>query len=322
MMMPICIDFTKILSKELIYVINISIQLVAGILVIRNIFIKEESIVKNYFFDRCIEIKSNEDLIYYKGAIKEKFIEVYVNEVALVLFIITVLFGNKVESVDMNGKVVIGVVLFSLVLFIIVSILYANQRAKKAVEKIVSIENLKKLGIKPQICMSSLDKEKIEDAKEIKPLENVSCSGDVYLMKLNRALYLYNKIENRKEITYPSRNIICSFENWILKQNSFIINIIIFFMLYILTIVFYSLLYKNGEDFYKVIEFFFFPVLVIVFCNIVRLDGDDKLKIEEYKKELYEISLDIYDQLCLEQDVDQDKRELKGYIERNFLNKV
>lgn len=93
-------------------------------------------------------------------------------------------------------------------------------------------------------------------------------------------------------------------------------------MLYILTIVSYSLLYKNGEDFYKVIEFFFFPVLVIVFCNIVRLDGDDKLKIEEYKKELYEISLDIYDQLCLEQDVDQDKRELKGYIERNFLNKV
>lgn len=70
------------------------------------------------------------------------------------------------------------------------------------------------------------------------------------------------------------------------------------------------------------IEFFFFPVLVIWFCNIVRLDGDDKLKKEEYKKELYEISLDIYDQLCLEQDEDQDKRELKDYIERKFLNKV
>ena len=40
------------------------------------------------------------------------------------------------------------------------------------------------------------------------------------------------------------------------------------------------------------------------------------------EKELYEISLDIYDQLCLEQDEDQDKRELKDYIERKFLNKV
>lgn len=223
MMMPICIDFTKILSKELIYVINISIQLVAGILVVRNVFIKGESIVKNYFSDRCIEIRSNEDLIYHKGALKEKFIEVYVNEVALVLFLIAVLCGNKVESVDMNGMVVAGVVLFSLVLYLTVSILYANQRAKKAVEKIVSIENLKKLGIKPHIYKRSLDKEKIEDTKEMKPLENMSCSDDVYLMKLNRALYLYNRIENRKEITYPSRNIICSFENWILNQNSFII---------------------------------------------------------------------------------------------------
>ena len=222
----------------------------------------------------------------------------------------------------MNGMVVVGVVLFSLVLYLTVSILYANQRAKKAVEKFFSIENLKKLGIKPHIYKRSLDKEKIEDTKEMKPLENMSCSDDVYLMKLNRALYLYNRIENRKEITYPSRNIICSFENWILKQNSFIIKFAIFLFLYILIIVFYSLLYANGDGFYKVIEFFFFPVLVILFCNIVRLDGDDKLKKEEYKKELYEISLDIYDQLCLEQDEDQDKRELKDYIERKFLNKV
>ena len=37
------------------------------------------------------------------------------------------------------------------------------------------------------------------------------------------------------------------------------------------------------------------------------------------EKELYEIALDIYDQLCLDQD-DQDKRELKDYMERRFLN--
>ena len=32
-----------------------------------------------------------------------------------------------------------------------------------------------------------------------------------------------------------------------------------------------------------------------------------------------EIALDIYDQLCLDQG-DQDKRELKDYMERRFLN--
>lgn len=37
------------------------------------------------------------------------------------------------------------------------------------------------------------------------------------------------------------------------------------------------------------------------------------------EKELYEIALDIYDQLCLDQG-DQDKRELKDYMERRFLN--
>lgn len=42
-------------------------------------------------------------------------------------------------------------------------------------------------------------------------------------------------------------------------------------------------------------------------------------RVSKVEKELYEIALDIYDQLCLDQD-DQDKRELKDYMERRFLN--
>ena len=42
-------------------------------------------------------------------------------------------------------------------------------------------------------------------------------------------------------------------------------------------------------------------------------------RVSKVETELYEIALDIYDQLCLDQD-DQDKRELKDYMERRFLN--
>lgn len=69
-------------------------------------------------------------------------------------------------------------------------------------------------------------------------------------------------------------------------------------------------------------ESLYFPLLLSLFSLYVTVLDGDVYKVENVEKELYEISLDIYDQLCLEQDEDQDKRELKDYIERKFLNKV
>ena len=65
---------------------------------------------------------------------------------------------------------------------------------------------------------------------------------------------------------------------------------------------------------------------VFVFTLVLKLFDISFDKVDEgvrrvskVEKELYEIALDIYDQLCLDQD-DQDKRELKDYMERRFLN--
>ena len=62
---------------------------------------------------------------------------------------------------------------------------------------------------------------------------------------------------------------------------------------------------------------------VFVFTLVLKLfdiSFDEGVRrVSKVEKELYEIALDIYDQLCLDQD-DQDKRELKDYMERRFLN--
>lgn len=76
---------------------------------------------------------------------------------------------------------------------------------------------------------------------------------------------------------------------------------------------------KGSQEIY---EYVIFPLLVILFSIYFDALKNVILKDKIVEKELYEISLDIYDQLCLEQDEDQDKRELKDYIERKFLNKV
>lgn len=62
---------------------------------------------------------------------------------------------------------------------------------------------------------------------------------------------------------------------------------------------------------------------VFVFTLVLKLfdiSFDEGVRrVSKVEKELYEIALDIYDQLCLDQD-DQDKMELKDYMERQFLN--
>lgn len=67
-------------------------------------------------------------------------------------------------------------------------------------------------------------------------------------------------------------------------------------------------------------------ISVCIFALVLRMFDISFDKVDEgvhrvskVDKELYEIALDIYDQLCLDQD-DQDKRELKDYMERRFLN--
>ncbi len=135
-----------------------------------------------------------------------------------------------------------------------------------------------------------------------------------YHMKLNRAMMLY------KSIGYVNDHWIKRFA----KKNissfiAFVIVIIMFIFIdksYLLSIIEKQ---KGSQEIY---EYVIFPLLVILFSIYFDALKNVILKDKIVEKELYEISLDIYDQLCLEQDEDQDKRELKDYIERKFLNKV
>ena len=125
-----------------------------------------------------------------------------------------------------------------------------------------------------------------------------------YHMKLNRAMMLY------KSIGYVN-------DHWIKRFAKKHISSFIFIdKSYLLSIIEKQ---KGSQEIY---EYVIFPLLVILFSIYFDALKNAILKDKIVEKELYEISLDIYDQLCLEQDEDQDKRELKDYIERKFLNKV
>lgn len=135
-----------------------------------------------------------------------------------------------------------------------------------------------------------------------------------YHMKLNRAMMLY------KSIGYVNDHWIKRFaKKHISSFIAFAIVIIMFIFIdksYLLSIIEKQ---KGSQEIY---EYVIFPLLVILFSIYFDALKNVILKDKIVEKELYEISLDIYDQLCLEQDEDQDKRELKDYIERKFLNKV
>ena len=135
-----------------------------------------------------------------------------------------------------------------------------------------------------------------------------------YHMKLNRAMMLY------KSIGYV-------YDHWIKRFAKKHISSFIAFVIVIIMFIFIDKRYllsiiekqKGSQEIY---ENEIIPLLVIQLSIYFDALKNVILKDKIVEKELYEISLDIYDQLCLEQDEDQDKRELKDYIERKFLNKV
>ena len=118
-----------------------------------------------------------------------------------------------------------------------------------------------------------------------------------YHMKLNRAMMLY------KSIGYVNDHWIKRFaKKHISSFIAFVIVIIMFIFIdksYLLSIIEKQ---KGSQEIY---EYVIFPLLVILFSIYFDALKNVILKDKIVEKELYEISLDIYDQLCLEQDEDQ-----------------
>lgn len=70
----------------------------------------------------------------------------------------------------------------------------------------------------------------------------------------------------------------------------------------------------------NIIESAIFPVVIFLFTIYFEKLDEEILKEKYVEKELYEIALDIYDTLCLDQN-NQDKKNLKNYIDKHFLNR-
>lgn len=133
-----------------------------------------------------------------------------------------------------------------------------------------------------------------------------------YQMKLNRALSLY------KSIGYINFNKIKRFPHK--YKSSIIVFVIVMLFQCIISLLYFLSIVQKQNDLKSLYESLYFPLLLSLFSLYVTVLDGDVYKVENVDKELYEIALDIYDQLCLDQD-DQDKRELKDYMERRFLNK-
>ncbi len=145
-----------------------------------------------------------------------------------------------------------------------------------------------------------------------------SNKNDLYLMKLNRALFLCKSIEYSDEKHIKNVNLYRTIKSnarqLYMTYKLAIIRLILTFIMFRMVVYIYA-----GVDDPKletILSVFVFTLVLKLF----DISFDEGVRrVSKVEKELYEIALDIYDQLCLDQD-DQDKGELKDYMERRFLN--
>lgn len=130
-------------------------------------------------------------------------------------------------------------------------------------------------------------------------------------MKLNRALFLYKSIE------YTEEKMLKRFFK---KYRSSVIVFGLVFLVYIIVVFDYKSCGPNEKISKNIIESAIFPVVIFLFTIYFEKLDEEILKEKYVEKELYEIALDIYDTLCLDQN-NQDKKNLKNYIDKHFLNR-
>lgn len=155
-------------------------------------------------------------------------------------------------------------------------------------------------------------------------INDSSNKNDLYLMKLNRALFLCKSIEysDEKHIKNVNlyRTIKLNARQLYMTYKVAIIRLILIFIMFRMVVY----IYASVDDPKLETTFSVFVFTLVLKMFDISFDKVDKVdegvrRVSKVEKELYEIALDIYDQLCLDQD-DQDKRELKDYMERRFLN--
>lgn len=307
--------FKLINLNEVGYIFALSMQIVASFLLFRNVFKGRNVIIIEFFNNVSTTTNLHGKLEYDKNKFKEKFLEAYSNSWALLLFICGFILRIFVSKGDLSFcQIVLFVILLSLFLNKIIFKFFVEAKASKIVEKQVTYEELEGLGIK-------IDKVRKLENEKIVQLNDCKNKNDVYLMKLNRALSLYKSIEYTDEKYIKNVNLYRKIKFYVKKvYEAFNVGLkclSITLLVYGLVVSIYNLVKDPKSE--TIISACVFGVVLKMFDISFDKVDEGVRRASKVEKELYEIALDIYDQLCLDQD-DQDKRELKDYMERRFLN--
>ncbi len=312
--------FKLINLNEVGYIFALSMQIVASFLLFRNVFKGRNVIIIEFFNNVSTTTNLHGKLEYDKNKFKEKFLEAYSNSWALLLFICGFILRIFVSKGDLSFcQIVLFVILLSLFLNKIIFKFFVEAKASKIVEKQVTYEELEGLGIKID-KVRKLENEKIVQLNDRK-INDCKNKNDVYLMKLNRALSLYKSIEYTDEKYIKNVNLYRKIKFYVKKvYEAFNVGLkclSITLLVYGLVVSIYNLVKDPKSE--TIISACVFGVVLKMFDISFDKVDEGVRRASKVEKELYEIALDIYDQLCLDQD-DQDKRELKDYMERRFLN--
>lgn len=313
--------FKLINLNEVGYIFALSIQIVASCLLFRNVFKGRNVIIIEFFNNVSTTTNLHDKLEYDKNKFKEKFLEAYSNSWALLLFICGFILRIFVSKGDLSFfQIVLFVILLSLFLIRLIFKFFVEAKASKIVEKQVTYEELEGLGIKIDM-VRKLGNEEIVQSNDRK-INDCKNKNDVYLMKLNRALSLYKSIEYTDEKYIKNVNLYRKIKFYVKKVyeafNVALKCLSITLLVYGLVVSIYNLVKDPKLE--TIISVCVFGLVLKMFDISFDKADEGVHRASKVEKELYEIALDIYDQLCLDQD-DQDKRELKDYMERRFLNK-
>ncbi len=313
--------FKLINLNEVGYIFALSMQIVASCLLFRNVFKGRNVIIIEFFNNVSTTTNLHDKLEYDKNKFKEKFLEAYSNSWALLLFICGFILRIFVSKGDLSFfQIVLFVILLSLFLIRLIFKFFVEAKASKIVEKQVTYEELEGLGIKIDM-VRKLGNEEIVQSNDRK-INDCKNKNDVYLMKLNRALSLYKSIEYTDEKYIKNVNLYRKIKFYVKKVyeafNVALKCLSITLLVYGLVVSIYNLVKDPKLE--TIISVCVFGLVLKMFDISFDKADEGVHRASKVEKELYEIALDIYDQLCLDQD-DQDKRELKDYMERRFLNK-
>lgn len=262
-------------------------------------------------------ISNTTNLEYNKNDFKEKFLEAYSNSWALFLFICGFILRIFVSKGDLSFcQIVLDFIVLSILLIKIVFKSFLDAKASKNDKKQVTYEEL---GIKIHKNSKLKNEENVHSSD--RKINDSSNKNDLYLMKLNCALFLCKSIEYSDEKHIKNVNLYRTIKfnarQLYMTYKVAIIRLILTFIMFRMVVYIYA-----GVDDPKletILSVFVFTLVLKLFDISFDKVDEGVRRVSKVEKELYEIALDIYDQLCLDQD-DQDKRELKDYMERRFLN--